>query len=1098
MIAVIGAGYAGLTAALELRRTGYSVHVLERLHAPGGRAQRSHSAVGGCVHDSGPSWYWMPSIFDAILARYGTRTDAHFNLTRLEPAYRLHLPQGDLNVPGAEDGFIAFARGLDPSFDSNSFLRDGEALYRLGMHGAVWDAPSSWPPFKSWMLRGSPSLLLTPLSAYLSKFTVHPTLTAVLSWPSQFLGMDSRDTPSLYAVLTHSGHTHGTWMPHPHGMAAPARALYETAVAAGVQFRFNSSVRSMSESGRRRVTSLTMEDGSTLQVDGVVAAADMAHVELKLMPPSLRRHSASWWEKQVMTPNVTIFMLCINRTLDLNCTHHMYLENPPFYASITAGDAARGTTSLYLLMPALNLTSPLHTLPVPMRPRPELLQHALRRLGIHPSEVLCGGEGYGPDDYATDFNAWKGNAFGAANMLSQTMWLKPSMDSLAENVQFAGHLTHPGPGVPPAMISGIVAAKRLHDALTPVDLTHAWVLLLCITAVTLLAHTRAVTHTLALHAGGRTYFAAASAMPMHTFHRIARLYSIFRAADDAVDCTHVSLTQRVAALDAVEADVYALDSGEVKLGHPRERWQRFFAAMRADTRPGRLVCDTTASLVAYMDGSAAVLGEFMMTELGADAALLHNARALGYAFQLTNMLRDVIEDAELGRQYIPADVCARHGISDLAHVALHDPQSPHFQALMEDMFAMADAWYEQADEGIARLPEDVRAPIALARRVYHRLHDAIRASGYVLLPRVRVSWSRKLLDACALLPASRVWRMPIAEATLSLLSMVHTWGASAVALLGTWLATQVVDVDGEVSYATFHALWTLPFLAGLALLAAARAHGARTLHALFQWSTVLCCVAVVYTTPWDAYLIQRGVWASTAVAGTALGIPAEEYAFFVLATVITCAAWAVMWPRARWNDATPSTPLLIAGIVALLSMAAFGAACVVWSDRTLYLGLLLLWASPVLLLQWCVGAPILLAHAGTLTRVIALSGGCMAIMDVWAIHRNIWVLNPEFSLWHIARGVHVEEVAFFLLSSAMCAGGLTLAMWASHGYSPHLLAGALQRYVEQAPRVAPASSAASDSPASSLDVLKRVTREAARAERVLTRRRRASAAGPPS
>lgn len=691
----------------------------------------------------------------------------------------------------------------------------------------------------------------------------------------------------------------------------------------------------------------------------------------------------------------------------------------------------------------------------------------------------------------------------SASLLSVPVPLQPAMDSLAVNLVYAGHLTHPGPGVPPALVSGILAANLLHDQLAPrpdsllhPDVAHLTVSLAVLLAALLLLRLPIVRASRALHKGGRTYFAAASTMPATEFARIAALYEAFRAADDLVDCTHVDVATRAADLDRFEA--WILSSEANRQGYPPSLWRRFFAAMRADTAPGKLVCKTREELIQYMSGSAAVLGEFMLPALGGDPRLVKPARALGFAFQLTNMLRDVAEDGRLGRQYVPADECAAAGIPDgdiaaaaEAVAASAAPNAPvsgavsrppaatiaAFQSVMERMFALADAWYAEADTGIVELPSRTRAPIALARVAYHRLHDAIRAADYVLLPRVVVPWHSKLADAASLLPLTSVLRMVFAELAMRLAGVLATWGPTVAVLLATWLATQVVDLPGqEVTYSQFHAIWTLPALALVAGIAAWRAWRQATAgaaggaHGLpyssqvapdaaiaLKWTLLLCGVATAYTTPWDGWLIQSGVWASSAVAGVGpLGIPWEEYAFFVLATLLTCGTWMCMWP-ARWRDvAVDARPNRLV-LAAIIAVGIAGAAAAAAGGRIFYAGALAAWAAPVLALQWAVGGHILAAHAGPLLRVILAAGGSMAIADGWAIQRNIWVLNPALSVWPWARGLHPEEVAFFLITGAMCSWGLTLAVWASRGFTPVLAGGLLQSWVEEprAPLPAP-------------------------------------------
>lgn len=457
-VAVIGAGFSGLTASLELRKLGYEVVVFDKLSSPGGRAQREAHTHGNAsfAFDTGPSWYWMPEVFDEVLARFGQRRSDHYNITRLDPAYRLVFGAGGdregkgaktkpdpssasasmsidaLDVPGTREGFLEMAQKLDPAADINAFFEDAAVKYDVGTRRAIWEVPA-WP-LPSWLLSPglSPSLITTTLSEHIASYTSSQRLRDVLEWPSQFLGMNATDSPSLYSLLTYAGHALGTWMPlGPHGMQAPAIALYDTARAMGVQFHLGTEILALDAEGRRRITAVRTADGRSFSVDGVVAAADYHHVEQKLLPPSLRRHNGNYWEKQVMTPSTLIFKLCVAAAVPaLPLTHALWFDDMalPFYATSDAHmkrlmdrSAVINSTSVFLLVPTVS--SGAHQLS-----RQTILARILARLGINPDTVVCGAEGYGPAEYTRDYHAFRGNAFGHANLLSQSMWLKVSIN----------------------------------------------------------------------------------------------------------------------------------------------------------------------------------------------------------------------------------------------------------------------------------------------------------------------------------------------------------------------------------------------------------------------------------------------------------------------------------------------------------------------------------------------------------------------------------------------------------------------------------------------------------------------------------------------
>ena len=332
--------------------------------------------------------------------------------------------------------------------------------------------------------------------------------------------------------------------------------------------------------------------------------------------------------------------------------------------------------------------------------------------------------------------------------------------------------------------------------------------------------------------------------------------------------------------------------------------------------------------------------------------------------------------------------------------------------------------------------------------MYHRLHAAIRASHYVLEPRVVVPWRVKMMDAAALLPPGALVRVLSAELLLRIVGVMADWGLTAAGLLCTWAASELLEVAGPISYSRFHALWTIPALAALAICNAVSRRGRGVAYqgltsdfALMpKWIALLSLAALLYTLPWDSFLIQRGVWSSARVSGTLAHVPLEEVAFFILATLISCGTWLLVWPE-RWIDPAAAGHGLCGWscvTLALIASWSGGALAVAAAERTFYLGMLLLWSTPILLLQWVVGGHILAAHAAPLARATLLAGGGLALADRWAIRRNVWVINPELSLWPWAPGLHVEEVLFFFLTSTMCLWGLTLALWADLRFTPSL------------------------------------------------------------
>jgi phytoene synthase len=500
-------------------------------------------------------------------------------------------------------------------------------------------------------------------------------------------------------------------------------------------------------------------------------------------------------------------------------------------------------------------------------------------------------------------------------------------------------MTTPGPGVPPAMVSGIVAAQLLHDKLQAGE-QRGWIdywyksrqifraiaaetefsvyLAGCLLLSYLLYACGCMRFRFAwpsasqwaclrlFYGHGSTFFAASTLMSWRAFWDTTALYALFRAADDHVDQIGVLAADRRAGLARFERAFWrglnGDDEGDAsvdpilpavietcrRLQYPPALFEKFFASMRADCArdDGAFECHDMDETCRYMEGSAAVIGEFMLpillngseSALGAvdEAALRDAARALGNAFQLTNMIRDVEEDRALNRIYLPGGIVS--GDRDK----------------IERAIATADSYYAIADRGIARLPSanGARDVVRLARFMYASIHDAIRGQDYDLHWRARVSESAKLKLA---------WRHLGAFSTVQL-ACTHIFARLVALLLHYWapLAVLAAAVSAplyakpELSYAQFHYVFTLPALAVLWAASAligvsSNPNQVEHVKRFFCWSLGMCLVATVYTTPWDNALVWSGVWSYPSerpIWGLLGWVPIEEYAFFSIETLM--------------------------------------------------------------------------------------------------------------------------------------------------------------------------------------------------------------------
>jgi len=1072
-VGVIGAGYSGLSAALELRLLGYDVVIYEKSNHVGGRAYKWSEA--GFTFDAGPSWYWMPHVFEDIFAKHGRRSTDFYNLTRLDPAYAIYFGQHDrVDVPGDLPGLKQYIVSKEPESAEcvENFFGDAKRLYETGIDQWIWKPMVSLPEFLDISLMRAPfeMNMFGSLEAEIQRCVKNERLRAILKWPVIFLGARPKDAPAMYSLMTYGGHAEGTWYPDG-GMSAPAEALAQTARDAGVVIKLGAEVEKL-DIHDKHVSAVCIKADDCHPVQAVVATGDYHRMEQGLLPKHLRRYDESYWDSQVMSPSVLLWYVGVKRLLPLR--HHTFFfdgkldeslnaavlehrmeQDPVFYVTSTSqvdpSTAPKGSSALFILVPISYRLNGTDTQKV----RDAIFGNVVRRmeqdLGAFREDIVFLRD-YGPADFEKEFDSFRGNAFGHANLLSQSLILKPSMDSLLDNLVFAGHLTNPGPGIPPALASGATAARLLKTKLEPRLFGLRNILVgLCVLLLiwrwslrTELQRSRRACMRL-IYNHGRTFFAGASLMAPEQFFDTAAVYALMRIADDCVDDVD-DFEERRRRIDefegifwrcwhaksAREADhpvMPAVVETALRLRFPIQFFERFFAAMRSDAKEN--ICRTWEDCEEYMDGSAAVVGEFMLpilmpgsTPEEREKARPH-AKDLGKAFQLTNFSRDVDEDLDIQRQYIPVELCDKHGVD----LSKRTSQQDGLAEMVEELYRRCDAYYASADDGIAMLPERLRPVVLLASRLYHGIQDEVRTRNYdIFTERIRVPTKKKLKMAAQYVGLKMTAKMVAAELLLLATFLLDSISIPFCLLTATWQFCENFSWP-ELTYAGFHAIFTLPAMALVTVLARQSSPSSEYFSTACKCIALLCIVATLWTTPWDNYLVMSGVWNYPEV-GHVLGVigyvPIEEYAFFSIETVFVGMLW--IWQGylktiPHFRTAGPWRTLGLAGFTALF----LSSLVMVSTDRAFYLGMIIAWSTPVLALQWAFGADALIAQRSAWMPPLLYGWLYLCIIDRWAIKNGCWNIKMEHSLPRVDT-LPVEEAYFFLVTSTMCIWGLQLAV----------------------------------------------------------------------
>ncbi len=481
-VAVIGSGFAGLSAACFLAKEGFDVTIFEKNESAGGRARKFQS--NGFTFDMGPSWYWMPDVFEKFFQCFDKSVSDYYSLERLDPSYRVVYSKNDaLDIPAGVDALCKMFDRLEPGSSKQllRFLEEGKVKYDLGVNKLVYNPGTSLTEFFDVdLMKGVFSMhVFQSISTYIRKFFKDPRLIQLLEFPVLFLGAKPENTPALYSLMNYADMVLGTWYPTG-GMHKIIDGMVSLAQSLGVKMEFNSAVQRIDVEGTKAKGILVKN--TLREFDYIVASADYHHVEQHLLPETHRNYSEAYWQKRVMAPSSLIFYLGINKKID-NLLHHtlffdqdfkvhakeiyddpQWPSSPQFYVSCTSQSdstvAPEGCENIFILVPV-----------APGLQDSEMIREKYFDVILSRFETIMGQDirshiifkrSYAHADFIGDYNAFKGNAYGLANTLLQTANLKPSiLNKNVTNLFYAGQLTVPGPGVPPSLISGQVVAKEL-------------------------------------------------------------------------------------------------------------------------------------------------------------------------------------------------------------------------------------------------------------------------------------------------------------------------------------------------------------------------------------------------------------------------------------------------------------------------------------------------------------------------------------------------------------------------------------------------------------------------------------------------------------
>ena len=481
-VIIVGSGFAGLSAASFMAKAGWDVTVIEKNNTAGGRARQLKES--GYTFDMGPSWYWMPDVFENYFEKFDKKVTDYYSLHRLDPSYRVYWDDGFTDVPADYSEFKEMVKGFEPGAGEqlDRYLTEAAFKYEVGINKLVHKPGRSISELLDRdIFKGAFRLeVFTSIKKHIEKHFRHPRLRQLMEFPVLFLGALPENTPALYSLMNYADIKEGTWYPQG-GIYSVVEAMYKLAIDLGVKFNFNEEAQELiiqDSTAKKLITNKTVHEA-----DVIISGADYHFTEEKLLPKKYRSYSEVYWEKRIMAPSCLLYFVGLNKKLKNVLHHSLFFDvpfarhareiyndsqwptDPLFYVSVNSVTddtvAPSGCDNVVLLIPiASGLKGDDEEI------REKYFQQVMARVEKHTGQSILDAVVYkktfSVSDFVTEYNSYRGNAYGLANTLMQTALFKPSCKSKkVKNLFYTGQLTVPGPGVPPCLISGEVVAKEV-------------------------------------------------------------------------------------------------------------------------------------------------------------------------------------------------------------------------------------------------------------------------------------------------------------------------------------------------------------------------------------------------------------------------------------------------------------------------------------------------------------------------------------------------------------------------------------------------------------------------------------------------------------
>ncbi len=478
-VLIIGSGFSSLAASCYLAKAGYSVTILEKNAELGGRARRLKKE--GFTFDMGPTWYWMPDVFESFFADFEKRPSEYYQLEKLSPAYKVYFDENDSVI--IADNFDSICETFETIESGSSkylrsFIASAKFNYEVAIKDLVYRPGESISELITTHTVKRAHQFFRSISTQVRAKIKNPKLRQILEFPVLFLGAKPSNTPSFYNFMNYADFGLGTWHPKG-GMFEVIEAMVTLARSLGVSIQTDSPITEIVVEGNH--TTGVIANDRFIEADIVLSGADYHHTET-LLKPQHRQYSEKYWDNRTFAPSSLLFYVGFDKKLK-NVEHHTLFfdadfevhakhiydhpswpENPLFYASFPsmtdntfAPEGQEAGVFLIPLAPGIEDTEAIRE-----QYFDQIITRFERLTKQSVRKNIIFKESYCVNDFIEDYNSYKGNAYGLANILTQTAFLRPKIKSKkVKNLFFTGQLTVPGPGVPPSLISGKIAADSI-------------------------------------------------------------------------------------------------------------------------------------------------------------------------------------------------------------------------------------------------------------------------------------------------------------------------------------------------------------------------------------------------------------------------------------------------------------------------------------------------------------------------------------------------------------------------------------------------------------------------------------------------------------